>query len=107
MSSARVMVVDDDAIVLNTVGDALVGAGYTVQLSQYPTMALPTAQSFQPDVLVIDLTMPVLSGFEVVKGLSRTPQLLRTIVVFLTGQLSPREDLRGLLGGATDVWHKP
>lgn len=105
--SPRVMLVDDDEVILRTVGDALYGAGYTVQLCQYPTLAIPTAQSFRPDVLVLDLSMPVLNGYEVARSLRRFPELTQTLVVFLTGNLHPRDDLRGLLAGAADIWRKP
>ena len=103
----RIMLVDDDELVLKMAGDALYAAGHEVQLCQYPTLALPTAQGFRPDVLVLDLSMPVLNGFEVARSVRRVPELARTCVVFLTGQLNPREDLRGLLSGASDIWRKP
>jgi DNA-binding response OmpR family regulator len=103
----RIMLVDDDELVLKMVGDAMYAAGHEVQLCQYPTLALPTAQSFQPDALVLDLSMPVLNGFEVARSVRRVPALSRTVVIFLTGQLNPREDLRGLLAGASDIWRKP
>jgi DNA-binding response OmpR family regulator len=103
----RVMLVDDDELVLTQVGDAMYAAGYEVQLCQFPTLAVPTAQTFRPDILVLDLSMPVLNGYEVARSLRRFPELVRTSVVFLTGQLNPRDDLRGLLAGASDIWHKP
>src|SRR4051812_10557991 len=103
----RVMLVDDDDLVLQQAGDALYAAGHEVQLCQYPTLAVPTAQSFRPDALVLDLSMPVLNGYEVARSLRRFPDLAKTVVVFLTGQLNPRDDLRGLLAGASDIWRKP
>ncbi|MBK7863353.1 MAG: response regulator [Archangiaceae bacterium] len=105
--SPRVMLVDDDELVLRQVGDALYAAGHTVQLCQFPTLAIPTAQSFKPDVLVLDLSMPVLNGYEVARSMRRFKELHRTKVVFLTGNMHPREDLRALLAGASDIWRKP
>jgi DNA-binding response OmpR family regulator len=101
------MLVDDDEVILRQVGDALYAAGHTVQLCQFPTLAIPTAQSFRPDVLVLDLSMPVLNGYEVARSLARFPELSGTRVVFLTGNLHPRDDLRALLAGAWDIWRKP
>ena len=105
--SPRVMLVDDDEVILRQVGDALYGAGHTVQLCQFPTLAVPTAQTFKPDVLVLDLSMPVLNGYEVARSMRRFPELKKTKVVFLTGNLHPRDDLRALLAGACDIWRKP
>lgn len=101
------MLVDDDEVILRQVGDALYGAGHTVQLCQFSTLAIPTAQTFKPDVLVLDLSMPVLNGYEVARSMKRFPELMKTKVVFLTGNLHPRDDLRALLAGAWDVWRKP
>jgi DNA-binding response OmpR family regulator len=104
----RVMLVDDDELILKQVGDALYAAGHEVQLCQYPTLALPTAQSFRPDVLVLDLNMPVLNGFEVARSVRRDPNLTNSVVIFLTSQnTNPRDDVRGLLAGASDIWRKP
>src|SRR3954462_8820281 len=103
----RVMLVDDDELVLQMAGDALYAGGHEVQLCQYPTLALPTAQSFRPDVLVLDLSMPVLNGYEVARSVRRASELAGTAVVFLTGQSSAREDLRALIAGASDIWRKP
>ncbi|MBL8958152.1 MAG: response regulator, partial [Myxococcaceae bacterium] len=105
--SPRVMLVDDDELILRQVGDALYHAGHTVQLCQFPTLAIPTAQTFKPDVLVLDLSMPVLNGYEVARSMRRFPELANTRVVFLTGNLHPRDDLRALLAGASDIWRKP
>jgi DNA-binding response OmpR family regulator len=103
----RIMLVDDDATTLNRVGDALYQAAYSVQLCQYPTLALPTARSFRPDVLVLDVTMPVLNGYEVARSIKGFPELANTLVIFLTGTAEPRDDLRALMAGASDIWRKP
>lgn len=105
--SPRVMLVDDDEVILRQVGDALYAAGHTVQLCQFPTLAIPTAQTFKPEVLVLDLSMPVLNGYEVARSMRRFPDLQNTRVIFLTGNLHPRDDLRALLAGASDIWRKP
>mgnify|MGYP000896992112 CR=1 FL=1 len=58
----RVMLIDDDATVLGVVGDLLHAGGYAVQLLLYPTLAVPTAKTFRPDVVLADLHMPVMTG---------------------------------------------
>lgn len=103
----KVMLVDDDALILKMAGDQLYEAGYAVQLCQHPTLVVPTAKSFGPDVVVLDYTMPILSGREVLRSLRAYPELSQTMVVLLTGSLSPRDELRVLVAGASDVWRKP
>ena len=103
----RVMLVDDDALVLGIAGDLLHSGGYAVQLLMYPTLTVPTAQQFKPDVIILDVNMPVLSGREVLRSLKSFASISHVPVIFLTSQLTPRDQVRAFLGGAVDVWAKP
>ena len=101
------MLVDDDELLLKVAGDELYRAGYAVQLCQHPTLTVPTAKTFQPQVLILDQNMPILSGREVLSSLRSFPELSQTLVVFLSSKSSPKDELRALIGGAVDVWRKP
>lgn len=103
----RVMLVDDDALVLGVAGDLLHAGGYAVQLLMYPTLTVPTAQQFKPDLIVLDINMPVLNGREVLHSLKAFDTIRHVPVIFLTSQLTPRDQVRAFLGGAVDVWSKP
>lgn len=103
----RVLLIDDDPLTLKVVGDLLYQAGYAVQLLQYPTLAVATAKSFAPEVAIVDLHMPVLSGLEVARALLAFEETASVPVIFFSATRSPRDDLRALFAGAVDVWGKP
>lgn len=103
----RVMLVDDSALVLGVAGDLLHAGGYAVQLLMYPTLTVSTAQQFKPDLIILDLNMPVLSGREVLHSLRAFEAISQVPVIFLTSPLSPREQVRVFIGGAVDLWAKP
>ncbi len=106
-SPRRVMLVDDNALVLGMAGDLLHAGGYAVQLLMYPTLTVPTAQQFKPHLIILDMNMPVLSGREVLRSFKTFEETSDVPVVFLTSQLSPREQVRAFKGGVVDVWAKP
>ena len=103
----RVMLVDDDAVVLGIGGDLLHAGGYAVQLLMYPTLTVPTAQQFKPDLIVLDINMPVLNGREVFQSLRSFEAIAQVPVIFLTSALTPRDQVRAFKSGAVDVWEKP
>lgn len=95
----RVLLIDDDLGQLKQMGDALYAAGWHVQLLQHPTLAIATARSFQPDLVVVDLKMPVLDGREVMRALKSFDDTVRLPVVLLTEGTALKDDVRLLQGG--------
>jgi DNA-binding response OmpR family regulator len=103
----KVLLVDDDLEELKSIGDILYGSGWHVQLLQHPTLAVATARSFQPDLVVIDLKMPVLDGREVMRALRAFEDTAKLPMVLLTEGTELKEDMRLLQAGAIDLWRKP
>jgi DNA-binding response OmpR family regulator len=103
----RILLVDDDALVLGIAGDLLHIGGYAVQLLAYPTLTVPTAQQFKPDLIILDVNMPVLSGREVQTSLKSFVATQKLPVIFLSSPMQPREQLRAFSNGALDIWAKP
>jgi DNA-binding response OmpR family regulator len=103
----RVLLVDDDAVVLGVGGDLLHAGGYAVQLLMHPTLSVPTAEQFKPDVIILDINMPVINGREVMTSLKAFATTARVPVVFVSSPLPPREQLRAFFNGAIDLWAKP
>jgi putative two-component system response regulator len=102
-----VLAVDDDPGALSALADALGTLGFEVVQAASGAAALELARERQPDVVLLDVQMPGMDGFEVCRRLKTNPDLLLVPVVFLTGHGSRRARLEGLEAGATDFLNKP
>jgi two-component system, OmpR family, KDP operon response regulator KdpE len=104
MTNGRVLVVDDEEQIRRAVGRALSSRGYLVEQAADGEQALSAAAAFDPELVVLDLNMPVLDGFAVCRELRRTSAV--PILV-----LSVREDasdkVEALDLGADDYLTKP
>jgi len=84
-SKAKILVVDDMPDLARTVQIVLEQAGYEVILAADGQEGLDKAQAEQPDLIILDVMMPVLDGFAVCRKLREDPQLKDTPVILLTG----------------------
>jgi DNA-binding response OmpR family regulator len=101
----RVLIVEDDVTLRNGVSDLLLGAGYSVHTAADGAEGLQRATSEPFDVIVLDLTLPVLDGIEVCQRI----RLARPAVpiLMLTARASEDDKVRGLNVGADDYITKP
>ncbi len=102
----KVLVVDDSATNRQMLGD-LLRADYSVLEAKSGEEGLKLAQAHQPDVILLDVMMPDIDGYEVLRRLKEDQRTASLCVVFITGQDSPEEEERGLLQGASDYVTKP
>jgi len=105
MPEARLLIVDDEPNIVELLSASLRFAGFEVATAANGLAALELARSFRPDLLVLDVMMPGLDGFGVVRRLrsegSRTP------VVFLTAKDATEDKVQGLTLGGDDYVTKP
>ena len=101
----RVLVVDDEANITDLVATALRYEGFSVEVASGGRAALTAVGIFRPDVIVLDIQMPDLDGFEVHRRLSNDG--LSIPVVFLTARDATEDKVRGLTMGADDYVTKP
>jgi len=98
----RVLVVDDCADTRETLKLVLGLWGYTIETAKDGRAALGAAVSFRPDVVLLDLALPGMDGYEVARGLRRLPDLGTLPIVALTGYASDedrqRSEAEGLAG---------
>ncbi len=106
-SRGIVLAVDDDPGALSALADALGTLGFQVLQAADGATALDLAREKRPDVVLLDVQMPGMDGFEVCRELKSDPNLLLVPIVFLTGHGSRRARLEGLEAGATDFLNKP
>ena len=97
-ASTTVLVVDDDPRAVEIISAYLENANYTVLRAYSGEEGLQVAQSQQPELIILDLLMPGVSGFEVVEALKSSAKTAQIPVIVLTAKyLSP--DDRNLLNG--------
>ena len=107
MSLGTVLYVDDQPDNLELLGAALRPLGYEVWPALDGPAALAIARERQPDVVLLDVMMPEMDGFEVCRRLKADAETQLLPVVFITGLDSREARLRGLEAGATEFLSKP
>jgi len=104
-SEAKLLVVEDDANILELLSASLRFAGFDVSTATSGSAAVSAAKNANPDLVVLDVMLPDLDGFEVIRlmreGGARTP------VVFLTARDGTEDKIRGLTLGGDDYVTKP
>jgi putative two-component system response regulator len=106
-SAGTVLVIDDQPLTLEAMREALIPLGFEVWQAVDGEMGLMLAKERQPDVILLDVMMPGIDGFEVCRRLKADDETRLLPVLFLTGLDSRQARLRGLAVGATDFLFKP
>lgn len=104
---AKILIIDDEMAMRFLLERQLTRAGFTVATAVDGPTGLQLAASFSPDLIVLDLMMPHMDGFEVCYRIRQHPALLDTPVIFLTASLTRENKLRAFAAGANDYVMKP
>ena len=102
-----ILVVDDDPDIARFVEVNLRSAGYDVTVASDGEEALLKAGSLRPDLVLLDVMMPRIDGFEVAHRLRRNPQTSNTSIIMLTAKALATDKVLGLTAGADDYIIKP
>lgn len=86
IQTARVLVIDDEPEITDIVEAFLTEAGYTVSVENVPTDAVKAAREFLPDVVLLDIMMPGVDGYDVCQEIKKVPELGHVPIIFLTGK---------------------
>ncbi len=103
---AKILCIDDEVENLKVLASALKD-DYQIILAKSATQGLEVALENQPDLILLDIVMPDISGFDLLRALKKEPSLEHVPVIFVTGLQSEADEERGLLLGASDYIHKP
>jgi diguanylate cyclase (GGDEF)-like protein len=102
-----ILVVDDDPDIARFVEVNLRSAGYDVSVASDGEEALEKAGDLRPDLVLLDVMMPRIDGFEVAQRLRRNPQTANTSIIMLTAKALSTDKVLGLTAGADDYIIKP
>jgi pilus assembly protein CpaE len=103
----RILVVDDSPINLKLVSAALAPVGYEIITAQNGREALQRVEGIEPDMVILDVMMPELNGYEVCRRLRQRANLGQLPIMMLTANDSLEERIHGLEAGADDYMSKP
>ena len=106
-SPANILIVDDIEDNLEILGDLLKFDGYNVQTARSGVSALKRVQEAHPDLILLDVIMPGLDGFETCRRLKSCPTTQDIPVIFMTAVTDTDEKLKGFELGAVDYITKP
>ena len=107
LTGERVLVVDDEADIVALVAYHLVKAGYRVSIASSGTEALEAARRERPALIVLDLMLPGISGYEVIEQIRAGEATRNIAVLMLTARRDESDRIHGLSLGADDYLTKP
>ena len=103
----RILIVDDEPNIVDSLEFLMRGSDYEVRVARNGDEALRRAESFRPDLVLLDVMMPRKSGFEVCQKIRENPARRDVKIIMLTAKGSNAERDRGLNFGANAYVTKP
>lgn len=105
--AARILAVDDDADLRGLMDMMLTAEGYDVCVVEDPRSVVGLASEFRPDLVLLDVMMPVLDGLEVCRALRSEPTTSAVPIIMLTAKSQAGDAVAGFRAGADDYVTKP
>jgi len=107
MNPAKILLVDDEPDILEILEYNLRKEGYDVATASNGEAGLKLASEFRPDLIVLDIMMPIMDGVEVCRQLRANPEFDNTVVTFLTAREEDYSQIAALDTGGDDYITKP
>jgi two-component system alkaline phosphatase synthesis response regulator PhoP len=105
--SIKILLVDDEVDILEIVGYNLAQQGYQIFTAINGSDAVQLAKKELPDLIIMDVMMPVMDGIEACETIRKIPELQDVIITFLTARSEDYSQLAGFEAGADDYITKP
>jgi PAS domain S-box-containing protein len=106
-SSERILIVDDSPETLNVISSALERENYQVSVAKTGEKAIRIATDYNPDLILLDVLMPGLDGYETCRLLKGNDKTKGIPIIFLTGISDVKDKVKGFALGAVDFLIKP
>ena len=103
----KILIADDEPDILEILKFNLELEGYEVETAKNGIQAIEKAKTFSPDLIILDIMMPLKNGIEVCNHLRSLPGYKNTLIIFLTAMSDDATEVKGLESGADDYLTKP
>jgi two-component system alkaline phosphatase synthesis response regulator PhoP len=107
MTKRKILIVDDDPDILELISYNLTKEGYETFVAYDGKEAISTAKKIKPDLIILDIMMPIMDGVEACHILRTMPEFKKTFIVFLTARSEEYSEIAGFNAGADDYISKP
>jgi DNA-binding response OmpR family regulator len=107
MTPAKILIADDSLVVRSVIRKQLAPEGFAIAEVADGESVLKACRTEPPDVVLLDVEMPGMTGYEVLREMQADPSLAHIPVVFLSGRVSAEDVAKGLELGAHDYLRKP
>ena len=104
---AHILIVEDEANIIKLITIRLQRLGHSISSADNGAAALEQAREIAPDLILLDVMIPVMNGFQVLQQLKADPATAQIPVLMLTARGHERDIVAGLEGGADDYIVKP
>jgi CheY-like chemotaxis protein len=103
----HILIVDDNDMNLVLLSKILELEGHQVTTAQNGVEAIQSAEKILPDLVILDVMMPDMNGYELCRKMRQSPLIKKIPIVMLTALSEERERAQALEAGANDIWTKP
>lgn len=104
---ARLLVVEDETDLLRSLEYALKASGYDVRVADRGDQALRILEEFEPDLVLLDVMLPDISGLDICRRIHEMPEARRAVVIILSARVEEADRVAGFEAGADDYMVKP
>jgi len=105
--TGKVLVIDDEPEITDIIATFLGEAGYQVETENSGVTGVEKAKTFKPDLILLDIMMPFMDGYEVCEELKKSTQTKKTPIVFLTAKDAKSDEGRSFRSGGDMFIKKP
>ncbi len=103
---SNILIVDDDVPTLNLIKEAVEQAGYNAIAESHSSKVMTLIESMNLDIAIIDLDMPEINGFDLIKEIKSKPEFSRLPVIIYTGKENYKEELKKIDGMFAELLEK-
>ncbi|WP_139062158.1 response regulator transcription factor [Ochrovirga pacifica] len=103
----KILIIEDDFLIRENISELIEVYGYQIEIAEDGLKGLEVVKKFCPDLIICDVMMPKLNGYDVLKQLKSSPKTAKIPFIFLTAKSEKMSVFKGLDLGADDYLLKP